>query len=324
MNKLYHKLIEKLGISGRDFVLFSMTLLVAFSIWLIHNLSLKYNTYLTTTVVANCNLEGHSNISINQADIVARGRARGFKIIKSEKNERRKVVTVSFNTEDLRHKENDLYYVLGETLKEYADVIYGDDVTLDYFVSDTIYFRFPVVEYKKVPVKPVYSISYAGQYMNTTPLRVYPDSITIYGEVQRLAAVNVALTKPIEHTGLNAALQDVVKLEPIKNVRMSDSEVRYIMDVTRYVEITRTLPIRIVNVPADKNLQIFPSQATVTMYVVYPVKNYDYENIRLQLDYNKYIASVSGKCPIELAEVPDGIISYDINPIAISCILEED
>ena len=44
LSEWYHRLLEKLHINGRDLAIFLLSLLLAFSIWIIHNLSLEYST----------------------------------------------------------------------------------------------------------------------------------------------------------------------------------------------------------------------------------------------------------------------------------------
>ncbi len=177
MRRFYNRLLELLNISGRDVAVFLLALLLAFSTWLIHNLALKYNNYLTSTVIAQCNLDGHSNISINRSDVVARCRATGYRAITSRISHR--PVTVNFDPSVMRHKDDDLFYVLSSDLTEYVHLIYGDGVSLEYFVSDTLFFRFPEVDHKKVPVVPVYTISFADQHMGDGQLKVVPDSVML-------------------------------------------------------------------------------------------------------------------------------------------------
>ena len=145
MRKLYEKLLKSLNISGRDLAVFLLALLLAFSIWLIHNLSLKYNDYLTASVKAQCNIEGHTNVSLNSSDVIARCRATGYKAIMSDIKAGRKPVTVTFDPSVMRYMEDDLFYVLASDLTEYTHLIYGDGVTLEYFVSDTIFSKGLVV-----------------------------------------------------------------------------------------------------------------------------------------------------------------------------------
>ncbi len=323
MKKLYNKLLETLNISGRDFAVFVLALLLAFSIWLIHNLSLKYNDYLTSTVIAQCNIEGHSNVSVNRSDIVARCRAIGYKVIMSDIRAGHKPVTVNFDPSVMRHKEDDLFYVLSSDLPEYTHLIYGDGVTLDYFVSDTVFFRFPAVDYKKVPVHPVYTVSFSDQHMNDGQLKVVPDSVTLYGESHRLETIDKVLTEPIKHSLLSSDIQGVVRLEKLNGLRISVDEVHYMLDVKRYVEISKTLPVHVINVPADKRLHVFPSVVTVSAKFAFPLADGGYENMELLIDYEDYITSLSGKCPVKLADTPKGLISYDVDPVAVSCVLED-
>ena len=58
MRKLLQRLLAYLHTNGRDVAVFLLSLLLAFSIWIIHNLSLRYNDYLKVSVVARCNIEG--------------------------------------------------------------------------------------------------------------------------------------------------------------------------------------------------------------------------------------------------------------------------
>ena len=323
MRNLYDRLLKLLNINGRDLAVFLLALLLAFSTWLIHNLSLKYNDYLTASVIAQCNIEGHSNISLNRTDVIARCRATGYKVIMSDIRARRTPVTVNFAPAVMRHMEDDLFYVLSSDLAEYTHMIYGDGVTLDHYVSDTLFFRFPSVDYKKVPVTPVYSISYMPQHMSDGQLQVVPDSVTLYGMSQKLENVPQVFTEPIKHSDLASDVQGVVRLEKLKDVRMSAEEVHYILDVKRYVDIVRTLPVNVINVPADKRLQVFPSSVAVTLKMSFPLTADPEEGFGAYVDYHDYAKSLSGMCKVKLSGAPKGLLSYESDPVAVGCVLED-
>ncbi len=324
MRKLYNRLLESLNISGRDTAVFLLALLLAFSTWLIHNLSLKYNDYLTSTVIAQCNLEGHSDRSVNTGEVVARCRATGYQVLTSHiRAGQNRPVTVNFDPSVMKHKRDDLFYVLSSELTEYAHLIYGEGVDLEYFVSDTVFFRFPEVDYKKVPVIPVYSITFADQHMSEGQLKVVPDSVTLYGESHRLQSIDKVFTNHIKYSSLSSDIQGVVGLESVRDVRMSADKVHYILDVARYVEISRTLQVNVVNLPADKAMKVFPSLVNVSAKFTFPLLDGDYENLELQVDYNDYVVSLSGKCPVKLSSAPKGLISYEVEPVAVNCVLED-
>ena len=322
MKRLYQRILQSLNISGRDLAVFLLALLLAFSIWLIHNLSLKYNDYLTASVKAQCNIEGHTNVSLNSSDVIARCRATGYKAIMSDIKAGRKPVTVAFDPSVMRYMEDDLFYVLASDLTEYTHLIYGDGVTLEYFVSDTIFFRFPEVDHKKVPVHPVYTVSYMPQHISKGNLEVIPDSVVLYGESRVLENIDRVLTEPIKHSSLSSDIQGLVRLEKIKDVRLSVSEVHYLLDVCRYVEVKVTLPVTPVNVPADKKLIPFPSNANVLLRFSFPLES-DPEGLELKADYEEYIKSLSGMCTLTLGGEPKGLISYEVEPVAVNCVLED-
>lgn len=323
MRNLYDRLLELLNINGRDLAVFLLALLLAFSTWLIHNLSLKYNDYLTAAVIAQTNIDGHTDKSVNTAEVIARCRATGYKVITSGIKARRRPVVVSFTPSVMRHKEDDLFYVLSSDLVEYTHLIYGDGVTLEHFVTDTLFFRFPAVDHKRVPVHPVYSVSFMPQYMSDGELIVAPDTVTLYGESHRLSKIDKVYTQPIKHSDLSSDVQGVVRLEGVKNVRMSVNEVHYILDVKRYVEVVRTLPVRMENVPAGKQVMLYPSVATVSLKYSFPLESDPDEELILYVDYADYANSLSGKCNVRLRGTSRGLIDYEVDPVAVNCLQEE-
>ena len=162
---------------------------------------------------------------------MARCRTTGYNVIKHKLFGRRRVRHIDFKSDAMKHLKGDSYYITSSDLQEYSHVIFGDDVTVEYFGSDTLMFTFATVDHKKVPVHPVYSISYEDQYTKVGDLQVKPDSVTLYGELSALKHVERVYTKPLRKTDLAADIQGVIELEPIRNVRMSTDEVNYSLDV---------------------------------------------------------------------------------------------
>ncbi len=78
-----------------------MSLLLAFGIWLLHNLSLNYSETMSVPVIAECNLEGHSNVSSNSSTIAARCRTSGFSILRGRHKAKKEAVRVRFNSADM-------------------------------------------------------------------------------------------------------------------------------------------------------------------------------------------------------------------------------
>ena len=323
MKDLINRILKALNIGGRDWAVLLLALLLAFSIWIIHNLSLKYNDYLTVQVAAKCSIDGHSAVASNTCDVVARGRATGYKVLKFNAPGRRKPVTVDFSPSVMKHMEGDLYYVTSDALQEYTHLIYGSGVSIEYFVSDTLFYRFPLVNSKKVPVHPVASLTYDSQYMSDGQMDITPDSVYVYGEPHRLETISQVYTRPIKYSMLNSNVSGVVELEKMRGISFSENQVRYSLDVVRFVEMTSVVPVRCINVPSDKMLMVYPSSVNVVLKCVYPLPVRFENQPHIYVDFNDFLKSVSGKCPVRMVDMGSGIIEVDIEPVYVECRLEE-
>lgn len=321
MKGLFHRLLKALNISGRDWVILTLSLLLAFSVWMIHNLSLKYNANLTAKVTAICALDGHENESSSTAEAVVRGRATGYNIIESY-IKARKPVKVEFNPSVMQRYDAERFFVTGDRLNEYSHLIFGEDINVEHYISDTLFFRFPSVNHKKVPVEPVLLVSYKGQYMARGPLTVTPDSVVVEGDPYLLESVKKVYTAPIRHIDVSENIGGMVSLEPIRGVSIQAKEVYYNMGVTRFVEFADEYRVEAVNVPADKTLSIFPSTAKLTMKCEFPLMDDITGMQTLYVDYDDFKSSAGGTCMIKVKNMPKGMISYEVEPLSVMCVEE--
>lgn len=322
MRNLFNRLLNALNINGRDWVVLILALLLAFSTWLIHNLSLKYNDFLKVSVVARCDLDGYSDVSSNQCEVIARCRATGYKVIRAALKSRR-AVDVDFRSADMTHLEDDIFYVTSADLIGYASLIYGSEVTVEYFLTDTLFFRFPYENYRKVPVVPIHSLSYREQYMAEGNIEVEPDSVLVYGEPFRLENVDAVYTKPVRYYDISKDIQGIIGLEKIKGVRMSENEVHYSLGVKRYVEVTEMLSVKPVNVPSDKVMKVYPSVVEVSLRCNFPLLDDPWSGLSIEADYNDYQKSLGGKCILRPAGLSRGVISCETDPVSVSCVIED-
>ena len=323
MKNLINRILKALNIGGRDWAVLLLALLLAFSIWVIHNLSLKYNDYLTVSVAAKCHIDGHAAQASNTCDVVARGRATGYKVLKFNMPRRKQGVTLDFPSSVMKHKEGDLYYVTSDILQEYTHLMYGTGVTIEYFVTDTLFYRFPVVNCIKVPVQPVTSLTYDSQYMSNGQISLSPDSVYVYGEPHRLEAISQVNTKPIKYSDLNSNVNGIVDLEKVRGVTFSETHVSYALDVVRYVEMSSVAQVKCINLPSDKVLMSYPSNVNVTLKCAYPLPANLDDRPSVYVDYNDFVRSISGKCKVNVMIKGAGIIEADVEPAYVECMLVE-
>lgn len=323
MKRLFHRFLKSLNFDGRDWAVLLLALLLAFSTWLIHNLALRYNDYLKVGITAICNLDGHSDVSSNRAEVMARCRTTGYNVLKYNMRTDSRTKKVEFGTSVMKKAGDDLYYVLASDLQEYSHLIFGDKVTVEYFVTDTVFFRFPSIASKRVPVIFVHSLSFRPQYINDGVVECVPDSITVTGEKYRLENIDRVFTKPVKQVDLHEDISGMAEIEKIRDVRFSVPEIRYSLDVTRYVEIRGTYPLMAVNVPSDKKLLTYPSYVEAVFKCRYPMSGNPAEEITFAVDYNDFMGSLSGKSRVMLMNQPESIISYEVTPALVDCVLED-
>ena len=87
--------------------------------------------------------------------------------------------------------------------------------------------------------------------------------------------------------------------------------------------MVRSFPVSVVNVPEGKQLSIYPSNVTVNFRTVFPMADDITESLGFYIDYNDYASSKSGKCPVYISSKPKDMLSYEIEPSMLDCVLED-
>ena len=294
--------------------------LLACVTWLLSNLSRDYSGVITVPVVAECNIQGHSNVSSNSATVSARCRTSGFRLLRENTRRSRRPVRVHFQRADIRSGGGDRFFIAGNAKNNYLEEFFGDEASVEAFVSDTLFFVFPFENNKTVPVELSGDILYRSQYMPSGPIRLVPDSVTVYGDKTRLDNVDHVSTVPVNLDDVHESQHGALRLRSVKGVRMSEGEVSYEIPVARFVELRATLPVSVLNAPAGHQLQVFPSQADVVLHCTFPVVRDPFDSIQLYVDYGDFASSLSGRCIPRIRNLPSGVLDFRVVPEIFDCI----
>lgn len=311
-----YRLVGSVRKRSGDWVAITLALLLAAGIWLLTNLSRTYTTVLSVNVIAESSLDGRAATSADRAVIQARCRASGFRIRSLRRQARNGARTVVFQPADLHPVEGreDFFIITAAQLERYVPQLYGENVSLESFITDEAIFRFPTEAHKKVPVVPVKDIRFHSQYMELSPLTVDPDSVTIYGEPLLLERVTQVRTRPIRLNDVASSIQDEIPLYPIRGVRFVPSVVKYSLPVTRFVEMAGDVPVRVTGVPQGMKLSCFPDRARVTLLSIFPMLSDPLKDLALEVSYDDFMDSLSGDCVPQIKVPLRGIISVRIEP----------
>ena len=313
-------LAKKFRSGGRDWAVFLLSLLLAGGIWLISNLSKDYSDTVSVRVEAEASIEGHSDHSSNTAVVLARCRTSGFNLLRARYRRDMETVRVHFDRQDIRHVSGEEYLVAGAALNGYTSRIFGEGTDVEAFISDTLSFLFPYENYKKVPVEMVRELSFRPQYMASGPVKLDPDSVTVYGEAVHLENIDRVYTSALTASDVSSDIHGSLKINKIKGVRISDEDVSFSLPVTRYVEVASTMNVKVRNAPSGRRLQVFPSVVDVTFRCAFPLLVNPSVSVSIYVDYNDFATSRNGRCVLRCDKLPRGVISMAPSQEVVDCI----
>ncbi len=321
MKDFLNKVYAFVKANRRDLAGFLLSFLLAFTIWFIHNISLRYSEVLTSAVSVETALPGRRNVSANNCIVAARCRATGYRVLMNKMFGRTSPVTVRLEAGALRHKDGDLFYMVPETVPEFGNLVFGSSVSsVEYYLTDTLYFHFPKEDCKKVPVEAIASLDYEPQYMSVKGVELVPDSVYVYGDPSRIGNISKVLTKGIFLGGLSSDAHGTVEVEKISGVRISEESLEYSVTVRRYVTETVTMPVTVKNIPAGRAIAVYPSKVKVSLNCIFPLTTEPESLELLYVDYRDFEGSRSGKCVLQCEPLPEGILSLSADVSIVDCV----
>ena len=70
-------------------------------------------------------------------------------------------------------------------------------------------------------------------------------------------------------------------------------------------------------------MKVYPSVVKASLRCHFPLLDEPLSGLALNADYNDYQNSLSGKCTLKPVGLSRGVISIDIDPVAVSCVIED-
>lgn len=299
------------------------SLLLALSIWTIHNLSLKYTSHVQYDVMASSNLEGRAKFAGNSDALIVKARTSGYTLML------RSLSSIMFLELEPKYfhqasADSDTFLVYVSEIRDILEKhLQQDDITsIENFSTEVMRFVFPKVKTKKVPVIAQTQIDYLSQHMPLSKISLKPDSVLIYGEEKYFDRVDAVYTEIISKRDVNKNFQGVAEIIPIENIDVSQSQVYYTQEVGRYIEQTIDLPLEIVNLPQERDILPLASKVTVIYrQLLSSHKVMNESDFRCVIDYNEVEESINLQVTPKLIKYPKGIYSVSFDPPYIECIM---
>lgn len=307
---------------GRDWVVLLISLFLAFSVWFIHGMSLKYSVPMKFKVTIATDLEGYAGEATSDDILVLRATGTGFSIVGLRRSANvAKNIRLEVPGSKLHRigDEADLFEVYTRELGEELYKALKSKITINSFETERLTFRLTQRTHKKVPVAFQQEIICKGQYMIASDVVLKPDSVAVYGDLAILENLFEVETNKVYFFNADAPLDGEVSLKPVKGAELSVAKVNYHIDVVRYVELTSEVEFSPVGKPDDVNMIIVPSSGTVRYRVPYALAASENNPPAFAVYYSDFVASRSGTVVPRLYSAPAQMISYEIEPAAVEC-----
>lgn len=279
---------------------------IAFILWAFYTLSNEYSAYFRYELDVETNLEGHSHIATADNSLYLRGKTRGFFIIRDQWRKQVPRLHIVVDPQFVHPAEDspecERFFIFSDDIHNLVNEALGAGMSLESIITERLTLTYTLELYKKVPVEFLGALEYAPQYMSFSQVRLNPDSVLIYGTADQLNAVQSIPTHKISLTGLYQTVDGLARLDVPEGIRVFEKEVRYDLEVERYVELTYDLPVEAVNVPRRQELLLLPDKVSVQMRVPFRLApSLKADDFSLAVDYEDFVNSRSGKVAPKLA-----------------------
>ncbi|TXE07674.1 YbbR-like domain-containing protein [Gelidibacter salicanalis] len=259
---------RKLNVFGAFFVL-------SFCFWALTKLSKSYTETIVFEIVYK-NVPEQHHVEIDSSKKVKVGvKAYGFNLLRYSFF--KPTLQIDFKTDVSLKNKTYIWNAKQNVAKINAK--FKNSVDVLSIQPDTLRFPYQSLAVKKVPVKTNVSIGYASGYDMSTKLQVFPDSVKIIGSKKMIAKINEVTTKSLELKNVNTNIDKSLQIEltdALKQLKVSNKSVTVKGLVEKFTEGTFNVPVTIINLPADTNINYFPK----TIPVAYNVSLNNYKLVK--------------------------------------------
>lgn len=246
-------------------------LIASFLIWLLINLSKEYEVRVKYEVGFE-NLSQEKIFKETPIDrIYLSVKANGFKLFSNHFSSKK----VIFSIDKLRRKgKSSSYFFLTNSQKGSVQNQLKSGIELIEILKDSIHFSLGTLETKKVPVTLESSIKFKLGF-GIAETKIEPDSVIISGAASEIENIQSLKTQIADFKEVSEDIQTTLAVkypENVGNIKFNTTSVDVNIHVDKFTEGSFDVPVKLVNVPSNVDVNIYPKKVTVIYKV--GLKNY--------------------------------------------------
>jgi hypothetical protein len=228
---------------------------------------------------------------------------------------------------DLRQKiegGTSISYISTKTMLSKATSSFNSDLRIKEWLMDTIPFDFEEKVTKMVLVNLELEITFAQQYAQKGKLKMRPEAVQISGPKSLLDTISRLNTLPINLNEINTDVSLTTQIITNDNrVQLQQKNVFVTVEVEKFTESHKTIPITFSNVPDGYVIKTFPNEVEV----IYLVGLSDYEAItasmfKALIDLNE-LNQTPNKLNVQLIRSPNNVNVIRQEPTSVEYIIKE-
>ena len=240
---------------------FLLFLLLALVISIVAKLSNKVTQTLTIELVPSNLTDTDILIDNNSKFINVTVNSQGLNLIKYAFRD------LKLNVDFSSLKKDGLNYIWSKDDNGYkVSELFDNSTNIQDISPNLISFAYDLQSIKKIPVFINESTQFSPGYNLIKPLECIPDSVLIIGSKAIVDNTFSIRTKKIELTSVKQNIDEFIELQFDENLKYSDSIIKIIGKVDRFTEGKLNIPVKVINIPKDLNVTIFPKVVPVLFY----------------------------------------------------------
>ena len=154
---------------------------------------------------------------------------------------------------------------------------------------DTLFLNFSKKTKKSVQVKVPLNLNFRENYEQYRSFKILPNTIDVFGPSHILDTLSFVYTIVLNQNDIFQSINSSLKIQlPNKLLSTMDSDINVIQEIARFTQISRPIPIKLKNVPKDKELRIKPAEVELSYWVaMQDVDKINVSDFVIYCDYNE-------------------------------------
>jgi hypothetical protein len=308
--------------SGINHPVMVAAMLISFGLWYLNRLGHTYTDTVTIPVSIVSGPESPIGVPENEHMIECRIQGTGYELLKYRLWPSRHRMEIDLRQIDLRPIEGSDRSEVSASSLYYALAGQWMEGQLQSIGTTPVEIRTAPFRVRRVPVRSRMEFVFKNQYMPIGPILFTPDSVEVKSLDFLLDTLRAVYTAPRRFSHVDGSLHGNISLQPLRDVLFSTTGVAFRLTVEEYTENDLTLPLSLLNAPADRQPVILPENVSVRLNVARSrYASISSGEIRAYIDYNDRTTNL-GKSYKVYISAPEGVVVREIDPLYVELLFE--